>query len=53
MYHVHHKPWALPVLILGLLVTLGSMLLRSVIDDHGFHIHKEDLNDENDKGVKA
>jgi cytochrome c oxidase subunit I len=53
MYHVNDKPWALPVLILGLLVTFGSMFLRSVKDDHGFHIHKEDLMDEDDKGVKA
>jgi cytochrome c oxidase subunit I len=26
------------------------MFLRSVIDDHGYHIHKEDLED---KGGKA
>jgi cytochrome c oxidase subunit 1 len=51
MYHVNGKPWALPVLIIGLLVTLGSMFTRSVKDDHGFHIHKEELED--DKGVKA
>ncbi|MFD1735677.1 cytochrome c oxidase subunit I [Bacillus salitolerans] len=38
--------------IVGMLITLGSMFLRSVIDDHGFHIHKEDLENE-DKGVKA
>jgi cytochrome c oxidase subunit I len=53
MYHVNDKAWALPVLIIGLLVTFGSMFLRSVKDDHGFHIHKEDLMDEDDKGVKA
>jgi cytochrome c oxidase subunit I len=53
MYHVNDKAWALPVLIIGLLVTFGSMFLRSVKDDHGFHIHKEDLIDEDDKGVKA
>jgi cytochrome c oxidase subunit 1 len=52
MYHVNGKPWALPVLIIGLLVTLGSMFTRSVKDDHGFHIHKEELL-EDDKGVKA
>jgi cytochrome c oxidase subunit I len=43
---------ALIVGIVGMLITLGSMFLRSVIDDHGFHIHKEDLENE-DKGVKA
>jgi cytochrome c oxidase subunit 1 len=53
MYHVNDKAWALPVLIIGLLVTFGSMFLRSVKDDHGFHIHKEELMDEDDKGVKA
>jgi len=41
---------AVGVLILGLVITFGSMFLRSWIDDHGFHIHKEDLVDE---GVKA
>jgi cytochrome c oxidase subunit 1 len=51
MYHAD-KPWALPVLIIGLAVTLLSMLTRSVKDDHGFHIHKEELMEE-EKGVKA
>ncbi|MCH6265755.1 MULTISPECIES: cytochrome c oxidase subunit I [Neobacillus] len=54
MYHVDDKGWALPVLFIGLLVTFGSMLIRSVKDDHGFHIHKEELmNDDDNKGVKA
>jgi cytochrome c oxidase subunit 1 len=53
MYHVNDKAWALPLMIFGLLVTFGSMFLRSVKDDHGFHIHKEELIDEDDKGVKA
>ncbi|MBM7659502.1 cytochrome c oxidase subunit 1 [Bacillus mesophilus] len=43
---------ALIVGIGGMLITLGSMFLRSVIDDHGYHIHKEELEDD-DKGVKA
>ncbi|WP_043933462.1 cytochrome c oxidase subunit I [Bacillus sp. EB01] len=47
------KAWAIPVLVLGLLITFGSMLFRSIKDDHGFHIHKEDLVDEDDRGVKA
>jgi cytochrome c oxidase subunit 1 len=29
------------------------MFLRSVKDDHGFHIHKEELLEDDDKGVKA
>jgi cytochrome c oxidase subunit I len=53
MYQVNDKPWAIPVLILGLLITLGAMFTRSVKDDHGFHIHKEDLMNDDDKGGKA
>jgi cytochrome c oxidase subunit I len=55
MYHVDDKAWAIPVLIIGMLITFGSMFLRSVIDDHGYHVHKEDLMDDNnnDKGGKA
>lgn len=34
---------------LGLLITFGSMFLRSVYDDHGFHIEPEELED---KGLK-
>lgn len=52
MFQIDKKAWALPVLIGGLLITLLSMFVRSVKDDHGFHIHKEDLIDEDDKGVK-
>ncbi|MFX3624322.1 MAG: cytochrome c oxidase subunit I [Ectobacillus sp.] len=44
------KFW-LAVGIIGLVITLGAMFLRSIIDDHGYHIHKEDLDD--DKGVTA
>jgi cytochrome c oxidase subunit I len=52
MYRVDYA-WGLPVLIVGMLITLGSMFVRSIKDDHGYHIHKEDLIDDNDKGVKA
>lgn len=48
--------WGIPVLILGLVITFGSMLVRSLKDDHGYHIHKEELiddMDDNNKGVKA
>ena len=38
------KFWLL-VAIIGLIITFGTMFLRSVIDDHGYHIHKEDLED--------
>jgi cytochrome c oxidase subunit I len=54
MYRLDYG-WGLAVLILGLAITFGSMFFRSVKDDHGFHIHKEELIDDNDnnKGVKA
>jgi cytochrome c oxidase subunit I len=39
------------VAIVGMAITLITMFLRSVMDDHGYHIHKEDLED--DKGVGA
>lgn len=44
---------ALIVGIVGMLILLGSMFLRSVIDDHGFHIHKEELENDINKGVKG
>lgn len=44
--------WGLPLIIIGLAITFMCMLLRSVIDDHGYHIHKKDLVDDADKGVK-
>jgi len=51
MYVPDGKPWAVPVLVIGLLVTLISMLVRSVKDDLGYHIHKEELeNEDDDKG---
>ncbi|GGE66592.1 cytochrome c oxidase subunit I [Priestia taiwanensis] len=45
-----NKFWVV-VAVVGMAITLGTMFLRSVIDDHGYHIHKEDLED--DKGVGA
>jgi len=38
---------------IGLAVTLLGMFLRSWIDDHGYHIHKEELMDDDSKEVKA
>ncbi|MEI4771189.1 cytochrome c oxidase subunit I [Psychrobacillus sp. FJAT-51614] len=40
------KSWAIPVIVLGLAITFLSMAVRSLKDDHGFHIHKEDLMNE-------
>ncbi|KGX84058.1 cytochrome c oxidase subunit I [Pontibacillus marinus] len=42
IYQVDDSRW-LFVAIAGLLITLGSMFVRSVKDDLGYHIHKEDL----------
>nr|WP_249305971.1 cytochrome c oxidase subunit I [Lederbergia citrea] len=52
IYRTEHS-WGLAVLIIGLIVAFGSMLLRSLKDDHGFHIPKSELVDDKDKGVKA
>ncbi|ANE48706.1 quinol oxidase subunit 1 [Paenibacillus swuensis] len=35
----------------GLLITFGSMFLRSVYDDAGFHIEEDEIN--KDRGIKA
>lgn len=53
LYHQEpDKTWTTAVMIIGLLITFGSMLIRSVKDDHGYHIHKEDfIDDPDDKGV--
>lgn len=54
MYHPDGKAWSLPVIIIGAIITFGSMFLRSIKDDHGYHIHKEDLQGKgDDRGVKA
>lgn len=34
------------VLIFGLLITFGAMITRSLIDDHGYHIEPEELEEE-------
>ncbi|MED0656599.1 cytochrome c oxidase subunit I [Anoxybacillus ayderensis] len=44
--------WGTPVGVVGLLITLGAMFFRSIIDDHGFHIHKEEVM-EAEKGAGA
>jgi cytochrome c oxidase subunit I len=52
MYHKDYS-WGLMVGIVGLLITFGAMFLRSVIDDHGYHIHKEEIIEAEKKGAKA
>lgn len=45
--------WGLPVGIIGLLITLVAMFFRSIIDDHGFHIPKEEVMEAEKKGAGA
>ena len=55
LYNATDKAWTVPVMVIGLLITFGAMLVRSLKDDHGYHIHKEELialNTKNDKGVE-
>src|SRR5690606_32060768 len=52
IYRQEHS-WGLAVLIIGLVIAFGSMLIRSLKDDHGYHITKEELLNDNDKGVRA
>lgn len=47
------SPWGTVFLIVGLVITFGSMLLRSLRDDLGYYIPKKDLVDDVDRGGKA
>ena len=52
MYHdLGTNKLALAVGIIGLVIMFGAMFIRSVKDDHGYHIHKEDL--EREGGLNA
>ncbi|VEF49744.1 cytochrome-c oxidase subunit I [Bacillus freudenreichii] len=48
IYNQEHA-WGIPVLIFGLVIVFGSMLTRSLKDDHGYHIPKAELM-ESEKG---
>lgn len=47
IYQVDHKAWLIVVFI-GMGITFGSMLIRSLKDDLGYHITKEELEREAD-----
>ncbi|MFD1038747.1 cytochrome c oxidase subunit I [Virgibacillus byunsanensis] len=47
IYQTDHKAWLI-VLFAGMAIGLGSMLYRSLKDDHGYHITKEELEREAD-----
>ncbi|MGP4075090.1 cytochrome c oxidase subunit I [Halobacillus sp. K22] len=50
IYQTDDKMW-LVACVVGMAITLGSMLIRSVKDDLGHHIHKEELEEDIKKGV--
>ena len=55
LYNATDKGWTVPVMVIGLLITFIAMLVRSVKDDHGYHIHKEEIiasTSKNGKGVE-
>ncbi|RYG74049.1 cytochrome c oxidase subunit I [Lentibacillus lipolyticus] len=47
IYQVNHN-WAYVLLFGGMAITLVSMMIRSLKDDHGYHIPKEELEGEAD-----
>ncbi|MGR9050294.1 cytochrome c oxidase subunit I [Halobacillus faecis] len=50
IYQIDDPMWLIAVFA-GMGITLGSMLIRSVKDDLGHHIHKEELEEDIKKGV--
>ncbi|MGP4068239.1 cytochrome c oxidase subunit I [Halobacillus sp. B29] len=50
IYQTDDKLW-LVAAVVGMAITLGSMLIRSLKDDLGHHIHKEELEEDIKKGV--
>ncbi|MYL19057.1 cytochrome c oxidase subunit I [Halobacillus litoralis] len=50
IYQVDDSAWLIAVFA-GMGITLASMLIRSLKDDLGHHIHKEDLEEDIKKGV--
>lgn len=47
------SPWGVVVLVLGLALMFGSMLVRSLRDDLGYYIRKEELENDVERGGKA
>ncbi|MFZ0371088.1 MAG: cytochrome c oxidase subunit I [Halobacillus sp.] len=50
IYQTDDKTW-LVASVIGMAITFGSMLTRSLKDDLGHHIHKEELEEDIKKGV--
>ncbi|PAV29883.1 cytochrome c oxidase subunit I [Virgibacillus profundi] len=47
IFQVDHSAWLIAVYV-GMAIAIGCMLIRSLKDDHGHHIHKEELEREAD-----
>lgn len=43
LYHPDGVSWSVPVIVIGLGITVLAMITRSVKDDHGFHVHVEEV----------
>ncbi|HWL25579.1 MAG TPA: cytochrome c oxidase subunit I [Ureibacillus sp.] len=43
LHHPDDVSWSVPVIIIGLGITVACMLTRSFKDDLGFHVHKEEV----------
>lgn len=43
LYHPDGVSWSIPVMVIGLGITLGAMITRSLKDDHGFHVHVDEI----------
>ncbi len=43
LYHPDGVSWSVPVIILGIGITVACMIVRSFKDDLGFHVHKEEI----------
>ncbi|MEK4228612.1 cbb3-type cytochrome c oxidase subunit I [Solibacillus sp. FSL H8-0538] len=43
LYHPDGVSWSIPVIVIGLGMTVVAMIIRSLKDDHGFHVHVEEI----------
>jgi cytochrome c oxidase subunit I len=43
LYHPDGESWSVPVMVIGLGITVLAMIVRSVKDDLGYHLHAEEI----------
>lgn len=43
LYHPDGVSWSIPVMVIGIGTTVLAMILRSVKDDHGYHLHVDEI----------